>query len=351
MLYLLFYVLMCVFLIVEFLKLQISVCQNKTLGFKPNKKIIIKNKAKLNKGKYKSVINFSNLKLYVNGRIVKNFKQGFNKNYVKFFKVFSFGVLVVKFYKNNLFVFNNFSQEKTIKVLCFNHVKNPKIKLLKGDKCFKIKTKTYCKFSNFKVVNFLEFSSKSFCVNLFYNRTTQSAMQNKIYGFNSCDFLKLNNSNNKNFINCFLSNFKQFKIYSNCDFLNNLVNNVLKNKIKNYVNNISEQDLRLFVKIDSDFNSKFVVNHMLKNKKYIDLFNYIFCNVLGVVFLNDSLMFLNNSCFNGQFKIEYKGEFFVVSNINGVKSVLYNGIVYNNISVIKLQSINNFKFDNLNYMC
>lgn len=344
------YILLCLILVVELFKLQIILKPKLKKHFNFKRRYFLKSYKKYNKSIVKCFANFKCFKIYVNNKIVKNFKQAFFGCGVIFYCIFCYGVLLIKVVENNVVVLNNFNQEKVLKVVCFRYVKNPKIKLIKGETDLKINQKIYCNIQNFKVVNFFNFSSNNNKVQFKINSVSEGAMQMPIFGFNSYDYTCLNNTNKKQFVKDFLFNFKSFKVVTKNGFINNLINNFLPCRVESCLKNYNNQNHKIFNKIITEYNTNFVVDFLLKQKKYLELFNYILCNVLGVLFFNDCLVFLNNSNYLSKFKIEYKGAEFWVNNSNIGTSVLYNGIVYNNISVIKLQSINSIKFDKLKLM-
>lgn len=289
----------------------------------------------------------SNIKIFINEHIINNFVCYYFCAGVVLKKQFNFGLLLIKICKNDIKIQTRFSVDKCVKILTINYVKQPSKNYLKStNKSIVIHTKVYNKISCFKVVSYTKFDCNDFCCNFKIFKAMQCAMQPIISGFIPCNLKGDKKLNCDIMLLDFIQSIRQFKVYTSNKYLNNLINSFLPNRVISQISNFGNLGGFVYGKLNTKYNWKTVADYLLKQRKYILLYNYLLCNYLGVCFLNNSVVFFNNRFYFPGFKIEYKNETFLVNNLSNSVSVLYNGIVYNNINAIKLQSINNIKFDN-----
>ena len=364
---------------------------------------VLKSLIKVNKKVINDYINFSNLYISIDGIRLRNFIRCYVGNRCFFFKSNINGVIAVLPQNNGgnclnihniqfVFLGNNRQGTDLIKVINYTGI----------NRLYRRKY-TYSNLFNFKVTHVINLStmhSSSFRLNLAninYNlstmRNTREKYNNKVLNYkqfmiknnsilfntdiynlfkvknsvknriaikNICGNNLLNNTSNcvelKVNNNCFdYSIFKLFSLRINNPYLSQILSRKLyDNMINEFLKSFDFQPFisRLFIYKKYDFNYKSTIEYLLKRHKYIDVFNYLFTQVLGISIYDKKIKFFKSRIYLGQFTFCIKCDNFthtlIINNtLYGVK-VLYNGIVYNNPSVIFLDNSHLIKIDKIN---
>lgn len=375
---------------------------------------VLKKLIKVNKKVINNYINFSNLYISIDGIRLRNFTRCYVGNRCFFFKSNVNGVIAVLPQNNDgncsdsciiikgnclsnhniqcVFLGNNRQGTDLIKVINYTGI----------NRLYRNKY-TYSNLYDFKVTQVINLStmhSPSFCLNIAninYNlstmRNTREKCNNKVLNYkqfmiknnsilfntdiynlfkvkksiknriaikNICGNNLLNNNGNcvelKVNNNCFdYSIFKSFSLRINNPYLSQILSRKLyDNMINEYLKSFDFQPFisHLFIYKKYDFNYKSTIEYLLKRHKYIDVFNYLFTQVLGISIYDKKIKFFKSRIYVGQFTFCVKCDNFthtlIINNtLYGVK-VLYNGIVYNNPSVIFLDNSHLIKIDKIN---
>ncbi len=163
-----------------------------------------------------------------------------------------------------------------------------------------------------------------------------------------CSKTKTVFKNDEDFFN--FNTIKNIKVDSKNKYLDNLINSYLPPKIINeYTNNFDFKPLnnRLYIYKKIDYNYISVIKYFLAKKQYILLYNYLLLQVYGIGVFEDKILFYNSNNLLRKFTINYANHFMIITNENGIRKVLYNGIVYVNPKVIFLDK-SHIKIDKSN---
>lgn len=355
----------------------------------------------------KNSILFSNFFIYVNGRPVKNYtiayrdkdiifyrktkqyiikitKSGVDKNiinikylsigqeekyspiYISFVgynmsgcdvsSVLDYNKKLIKHYKYSV---PNISHFKVTNVYKINAMQNIKYDLNFRIFDYNLSTmhNNYCK--NTKMLNYKQLTIDKdkiiFNINIFdlfrlkHNKYNLLKLK-RLFGLKllECSKTKTVFKNDEDFFN--FDTIKNIKVDSNNKYLDNLVNGYLPPKIINeYTNNFDFKPLnnRLYIYKKIDYNYISVIKYFLAKKQNILLYNYLLLQVYGIGVFEDKILFYNFNNLLRKFTINYANHFMIITNENGTRKVLYNGIVYVNPKVIFLDK-SHIKIDKSN---
>ena len=355
----------------------------------------------------KNSIVFSNFFIYVNGRPVKNYtiayrdkdvifyrktkqyiikitKSGVDKNiinikylsisqeekysptYISFVgynmsgcdvsSVLDYNKKLIKHYKYSV---PNILHFKVTNVYKINAMQNIKYDLNFRVFDYNLSTmhNNYCK--NTKMLNYKQLNINKdkiiFNINVFdlfrvkHNKYNLLKLK-RLFGLRllGCSKTKTVFKNDEDFFN--FDTIKNIKVDSNNKYLDNLVNGYLPPKIINeYTNNFDFKPLnnRLYIYKKIDYNYISVIKYFLAKKQYILLYNYLLLQVYGIGVFEDKILFYNFNNLLRKFTINYANHFMIITNENGIRKVLYNGIVYVNPKVIFLDK-SHIKIDKSN---
>lgn len=241
--------------------------------------------------------------------------------------------IYVKFVSNKLYVYSKDIEFIKIKLVFIKYIISTKnSKFLSKSKDIKCVTRYYSVIGGFKCTNIL-FCKISKSKSVVIMPTMQSVMQFRKNAY----ILEYINSDSSNKI---LSNFSKislnhFNVSTNNKKLNYLINNVLPNKICSKFDTVDVIQKFLQFNIRSEYNFNYICNLMYKQKQYIHLYLYLLKNYLGVFPASDGVVFTKNYIYSSKFLVEFGNDKFLVCSSNCGRSVLHNGVMYNNINFIK----------------
>ena len=275
-------------------------------------------------------------KVYIEKKLIKEFRYCYvDGGVVYLYKVFD-KYLYLKFKNRSVEIVNNstsFDCKITVVFISFLDKVSATKNIYK--KNYKLISKVYTKHSIFKVVDIVSFDAKNKIKIIHKFDTMQSAVQSCKNAYIIRNYKNLYSTKNKSKNNCLFCNDFTIKITTKNKVLNKFFNEQLTSILrrKNLTKNLLE--LLNFVEIESCYNFGYVCKCLYENKKYIELYIYILKYYLGVVVRNDKIIFLKERFYRFNFKLEYNDDLFYINNGEYV-SVMYNGIVFNNIEHINI---------------
>lgn len=350
---------------------------------------------------FKQSFNFNGLQFFFDNKKIKNFKICFFNNKLSFVKFNNNLKLILTFNFNNKTLEIKCKTLKQCKLTISQILLNEKInfKTLNKKTIIKIKQlicgEKITLINNYNLLNSQTFVVPLFAKNILYkNKPTKKSaklINKNINNFIVKDnYVLINNFNNNlnfkniktlfhfkiNSIKCVNGKFivnnnfvvqqnnnslKIFKIGCFTNFLNNnnfkvettneelnlLINKILPEKIEwQYKKNFCFIPLNFFIKnVSLQFYYKQTIKLLYFAKKFIELNNFLFNEVLGLNLLNNAVKFLNPKFFIGKFKLIYNNNVFIVNNTIYEQYVVFNNIIYKNVNVIKLSNNNHLKIE------
>lgn len=380
--------------------LGLIVLKLKTLVFVTHKHTCLKQKIVVKKSKFKNSFLFSNATFCVNGKAIKNYKIAFTNCGVKLFKCVDGGVVVITIKQNYMLItlskLNKFNccfySNNNFKVSVKNKTENLKIKkqiYYYNYKCaINLKSISMQNQNNGLILKFFNFLPTILHTTKKFKKTLKLFNQKVVKIVNSSVLIKNYNQplknvfnikltsvltrNNKTIVNkkfivetqgeylkiglinsnfsCKFSLITDLKIQSKNQQINNLINNFLPSRIiSEYLNNFSFnslQDLIMFTDVSNCY-FKHEINNLLNKKQYLKLYAYLLKSVIGVNVFTNSIQFFKPQFFIGPIQLSFNNIKLLINNNVDDCSFLYDGVVYNNVPVLKTTKTKPFNIDKI----
>lgn len=134
-----------------------------------------------------------------------------------------------------------------------------------------------------------------------------------------------------------------YKITSNCNIINNLLNQTLPQKIikcfnkQNAENNLFNYVFAGNVEQLKKYNYKKIITWLNVREEYCLLYKYLLEVVLGVKIFGNVISFSNYSNYLGKVIIEYNNRVIVKYNLANSFYFTYNNIIYKNVNLLNLK--------------
>lgn len=352
------------------------------------------------KSKFKNRFVLSGVNLYVYGKLLKNYKIAYFKYGVKLIKnKFGGRVVITKIANKLLFSFKNLNNiivafwgeaakfsvlyktdnVKLAKRKYYSHIKHTIVlKLSVMQTCSfgfilrffngypqilhsTTKTKQTSKLLNQKIVKTLNTNAVliknynqpiSNIFNLKINSLIYSknkVLVNKTYLLEHIGgFIKISKLGTNNLFN-FLPMFS-LKVETKNKVINNLINNVLPNKIvSEYLNNFNFVQFINLLNVKQQFKHYYTheITNLLKRKQYLNLYNFLLTQVLGIGIGVNELYFYKPQFYLGKIYVSYQNTKLLINNNIDNCNVVYNGVVYNNVPAIKTNKTKVYNIDKI----